>query len=418
MLVFGVNEISIVESGRSSLSKLLSKQDCFKNAAYKLQGECAKLENNVNKIHYAVQLANCELSTAGVKSECESDDDCLDWFIRVPQYWTSYSGYLKEVWSICYATRYHYEAEELKNLVKKATDTQNDNFQLYQQNKEQWDSLLKDMQKDSGKLSREMNAIVSSISSADNYFSNLKERINFLDFSGLEAKIAVLEEYLSSISDERKREEFWAKSLEEKLSSANSMGASVASIFDSLTKRLLDVQELAKSIESANVDIQRQEALLNSFYSSSEQYFSQINHNFTDLAEKQAEGFVRVASQSEITLQTAEKSRETLEKLFEAIEEAAFVGEKLKEQSSVFSSLYTDAADFFYSMAINWRYVLAVILTVLILPLKYKIVLGLVVATIYSFFFYWYVTVPVSAVALIYTFLKREADPVIMVRRL
>ncbi|KAJ3174520.1 hypothetical protein HDU87_007111 [Geranomyces variabilis] len=79
---------------------------CFKAAVTKLKAGCSTLSlGEEQKITYAVFLTRCEIATASIPipSECEPhavDVDvyaCIEILSHVPQLWTSYSGYVREV---------------------------------------------------------------------------------------------------------------------------------------------------------------------------------------------------------------------------------------------------------------------------------------------------------------------------------
>ncbi|KAK3822145.1 MAG: hypothetical protein J3R72DRAFT_358675, partial [Linnemannia gamsii] len=93
-----------------------SKPDCFKDAARALRQGCKSIDiDEDEKTRYAIRLTTCEIATANmpVPQEChslvaaESDPHqqpktndigrCVQSLGRIPQLWTSYSGYFREV---------------------------------------------------------------------------------------------------------------------------------------------------------------------------------------------------------------------------------------------------------------------------------------------------------------------------------
>ncbi|KAF9275224.1 hypothetical protein BGZ88_002463 [Linnemannia elongata] len=120
---------------RYALKAYDSKPDCFKDAARALQQGCKSIDiDEDEKTRYAIRLTTCEIATANmpIPQEChslasaESDPDkqptandiwrCVQSLGRVPQLWTSYSGYFREVKVMCLAVRYSLEHEQQRVL--------------------------------------------------------------------------------------------------------------------------------------------------------------------------------------------------------------------------------------------------------------------------------------------------------------
>ncbi|OAQ32987.1 hypothetical protein K457DRAFT_122712 [Linnemannia elongata AG-77] len=120
---------------RNALKAYDSKPDCFKDAARALQQGCKSIDiDEDEKTRYAIRLTTCEIATANmpIPQEChslasaESDPDkqptandisrCVQSLGRVPQLWTSYSGYFREVKVMCLAVRYSLEHEQQRVL--------------------------------------------------------------------------------------------------------------------------------------------------------------------------------------------------------------------------------------------------------------------------------------------------------------
>ncbi|KIY70868.1 hypothetical protein CYLTODRAFT_441713 [Cylindrobasidium torrendii FP15055 ss-10] len=87
------------------------RSDCFRNAAIAIQVRCTDLEmDETERVHAAISMTLCELRTAKHLSpplECTvaslSDDlgGCVEALSRSAQFWSSYSGYLREVPQLC-----------------------------------------------------------------------------------------------------------------------------------------------------------------------------------------------------------------------------------------------------------------------------------------------------------------------------
>ncbi|KAI9096506.1 hypothetical protein DFS34DRAFT_650604 [Phlyctochytrium arcticum] len=131
-----------LEHATDSLSKY-GKQEgsCFRNAATELRAGCADMQmTDAGKVRYAIMLTKCEIATAGITSprECQVDHAdrnlpaCVEVLSRVPQLWTSYSGYLREVVNMCFAAQYEAHQENLQRMFLNVTRHQISTFRLIQ----------------------------------------------------------------------------------------------------------------------------------------------------------------------------------------------------------------------------------------------------------------------------------------------
>ncbi|KAI8599348.1 hypothetical protein EDD21DRAFT_339906 [Dissophora ornata] len=118
------------------------KPDCFKKAARALRHDCKNIEMDEDeKTKYAIRLTGCEIATAdmpvpieccGISSSMDKEPEdrrkptsaditrCVQSLGRVPQLWTSYSGYFREVKVMCLAVRYsleHGNFNQIKTLL-------------------------------------------------------------------------------------------------------------------------------------------------------------------------------------------------------------------------------------------------------------------------------------------------------------
>ncbi|KAF9456873.1 hypothetical protein BDZ94DRAFT_1176753 [Collybia nuda] len=91
------------------------RPDCFRKAAGLIRTRCGELDMNEDeRIKAAISMTLCELATArhhSVPFECtpftvdfistssgpHSQGECVDALSRSAQFWSSYSGYLREV---------------------------------------------------------------------------------------------------------------------------------------------------------------------------------------------------------------------------------------------------------------------------------------------------------------------------------
>lgn len=124
-----------------------SEQDCFRDAAFTLHSGCRSLSvSKQDKVEYALLLTLCELSTANVQvptvcippfKENGKARQCVMELARVPQTWTSYSGYFRDAESMCLAIRYPLERELVEQLHQNITKQQISNLALLQKQQQQ-----------------------------------------------------------------------------------------------------------------------------------------------------------------------------------------------------------------------------------------------------------------------------------------
>lgn len=63
---------------------------------------------------------------------------CVEAFSRVPQLWTSYSGYFKEVVNMCFSVRYEIERTQLSDLYRNLTLSQLSSYRLMRDQNEEF----------------------------------------------------------------------------------------------------------------------------------------------------------------------------------------------------------------------------------------------------------------------------------------
>ncbi|KNE58119.1 hypothetical protein AMAG_04937 [Allomyces macrogynus ATCC 38327] len=106
-------ELAMLDYGKRAIQKYESRGvDCYRDAAVTLQQGCRELTvSQEEKISYA-----CLHGTVG--------NSCIEALAQVPQLWTSYSGYFRDVMAMCYAVRHHIERELVESLFYNLTLTQ------------------------------------------------------------------------------------------------------------------------------------------------------------------------------------------------------------------------------------------------------------------------------------------------------
>ncbi|CAJ0830858.1 14504_t:CDS:10 [Entrophospora sp. SA101] len=139
-----------------SLAKFEKKSDCFKKAIGNLKHGCREINlSETIKIQFAIHLTKCEIATANllVPMECQDFDreignnevgKCVESLSRTPQLWTSYSGYFREVFHICFAVRYSVEKDLLEELHRNITKNQLFNYKILRNQQSEMIELRKE----------------------------------------------------------------------------------------------------------------------------------------------------------------------------------------------------------------------------------------------------------------------------------
>ncbi|RHZ79269.1 hypothetical protein Glove_150g71 [Diversispora epigaea] len=137
LLKLSNEEKMVIEQGNDMLSQYERKPNCFKDAALTLKNGCRNINLDDNdKILYAVQLTKCEIATANLTMPTECDDidkeigSCAESLSKTSQLWTSYSGYYREVFKMCFAVRYLLERDLLEELHRNITQNQLKNYNI------------------------------------------------------------------------------------------------------------------------------------------------------------------------------------------------------------------------------------------------------------------------------------------------
>ncbi|KAH9856462.1 hypothetical protein C2E23DRAFT_807758 [Lenzites betulinus] len=134
-------ELAMVLEGSESLEKYATRPDCFRRAAGLIRTGCAELETHEEeRVRAALSMTLCELATAEHLSppmECipfqvgsdgqtwpytgDPPGKCVEALSRSAQYWSSYSGYLREVPQLCFAFRRWNDIDTAKDLHRNST---------------------------------------------------------------------------------------------------------------------------------------------------------------------------------------------------------------------------------------------------------------------------------------------------------
>ncbi|KAL1918668.1 uncharacterized protein VTP21DRAFT_2690 [Calcarisporiella thermophila] len=141
LLTAGPEERAALQDGMAALEAYVSgPNSCFRRAAMGLEKGCKSedmSELQKAKCRYAMRLTICEMATAGIAKpgECEKEDQsglnrCIKFLSKVPQHWTSYSAYFRQVVSMCFAVRYEIEREIIAELHRNITRLQLNNYDV------------------------------------------------------------------------------------------------------------------------------------------------------------------------------------------------------------------------------------------------------------------------------------------------
>ncbi|KAG0326738.1 hypothetical protein BG004_002910, partial [Podila humilis] len=159
-------------------------------------------------MYNAIRLTACEIATANMPVPIECDDlttaaqaknqdaavpgaesqeiaRCVQSLGRVPQLWTSYSGYFREVKVMCLAVQYSLEQDELQRLQRNLTRTYADQItRLRAQRQELIENhrleteQLQEIQRIHRDMTAQVNTILTSTSTLRNTFSSILEDVS------------------------------------------------------------------------------------------------------------------------------------------------------------------------------------------------------------------------------------------------
>ncbi|KAF5380050.1 hypothetical protein D9615_006138 [Tricholomella constricta] len=136
--VLTAEEIDALQLNREALDGYARRPDCFRTAAGLIRSHCAQLDMHENeRVNAAISMTLCELATAkhhSIPLECvpfslNSDflqtsprqGECVDALSRSAQFWSSYSGYLREVPQLCFAFRRWHDIDTARDIYRNAT---------------------------------------------------------------------------------------------------------------------------------------------------------------------------------------------------------------------------------------------------------------------------------------------------------
>ncbi|KAL1719110.1 hypothetical protein EV715DRAFT_272919 [Schizophyllum commune] len=131
-------EIALVGTYQGALDAYARRPDCFKDSTALISARCEELDSREDeRVRAAISMTLCELATAKHHTpplECapfapgangRSSDaaagECVNALSRSAQYWSSYSGYLRELPQLCFAYRRWHDIDTAKEIYRNAT---------------------------------------------------------------------------------------------------------------------------------------------------------------------------------------------------------------------------------------------------------------------------------------------------------
>ncbi|PCH44959.1 hypothetical protein WOLCODRAFT_105932 [Wolfiporia cocos MD-104 SS10] len=135
------DDVAMIARNAESLQLYSRQPDCFRRAAGLIRAQCGELDvNEDERVRAAISMTLCELATAkhnqppmecaAYAADSHSDEMvsppqshriCVEALSRSAQYWSSYSGYLREVSQLCYAFRRWNDIDTARDIYRNAT---------------------------------------------------------------------------------------------------------------------------------------------------------------------------------------------------------------------------------------------------------------------------------------------------------
>ncbi|KAJ7442483.1 hypothetical protein B0H11DRAFT_2093847 [Mycena galericulata] len=131
------DELVSLLASHAALENYSRRPDCFRRVGATIRLRCGELETDEDeRVKAAISMTLCELATAthhSVPLECKSftvdseasfgqiQGECVDALSRSAQFWSSYSGYLREVPQLCFAFRRWNDIDTAKDIYKNST---------------------------------------------------------------------------------------------------------------------------------------------------------------------------------------------------------------------------------------------------------------------------------------------------------
>nr|GAT54796.1 RING finger protein [Mycena chlorophos] len=130
-------ELAALNANHDALDKYSKRPDCFRRVAARIRLRCEDLETDEDeRVSAAIAMTVCEVATAthySLPLECVSfavdaepprnlnHGECVDALSRSAQFWSSYSGYLREVPQLCFAFRRWNDIDTARDIYRNST---------------------------------------------------------------------------------------------------------------------------------------------------------------------------------------------------------------------------------------------------------------------------------------------------------
>lgn len=167
-----LESFSLTESDFEDIIFMKPRSKCVKDALKDIIPECMRLgvdsiEPGLQK-KAAIQLSICEFENSKVAypSSCYnmiSDNDfdsCIFDIERAPQYWTTFSGYYREITKICYEESLPFEKEQIVSLYSNITKLYSKMFQDLNDSYKDSSHIQQTMKNEFKELQRMMKVIL------------------------------------------------------------------------------------------------------------------------------------------------------------------------------------------------------------------------------------------------------------------
>ncbi|KAG0082845.1 hypothetical protein BGZ92_011309 [Podila epicladia] len=325
----GSEELSALRYGSDALAAYDKKPDCFKKAAQALRQGCRGIDlDEDEKTKYAIRLTACEIATANmpVPVECRDISEvkdpsssytnsesyeisrCVQSLGRVPQLWTSYSGYFREVKVMCLAVQYSLENDELRSLQRNLTRNHADQIALLRAQRQELlethrveMAQLKELQDLHSKMGAQVNAILTSASQVRDTFASILKDISIITQL---TNRGVAEQGMALDNMRQINEEFLSDFQGTLLQTVELVTRQSQSWHEMMSKGLLRFQELDRHVEEQLVKIVRANQGLENVI----QQVGEVTNQLQDLKEQAVQGTRELLEQQDKGLEEFKQS--------------------------------------------------------------------------------------------------------------
>lgn len=244
--------------------------ECIKLALSPILPQCTKgieaFDPRLRRV-LAIKLSICEFENSGLyyPPACDNIDsesyitNCISSLEQSPQYWTTYSGYYRELHTICYEQSLPYEKDNLINLFSNITIIYTEFFSELKKSKAYSDDVHLDMVEKLENLERMMNAHLKTQEGTIQKMDINMDQYNEKMISVLEASLSSMQSNLELYNSHIIGMESYLDGLN--LDMAQIVGG-IARIKDILNDGLQNIQSLSNEAGLALKDILSESLML------------------------------------------------------------------------------------------------------------------------------------------------------------